>query len=231
MRFAVLLFAFLIIGCGGRESQNNGLPFNRILPKINPKVLQADSVVVKKHLYTDLSNTYTYLISFYISYRRAEDVGESTKWKIEVYEKKTGNIVDSVNVETGLFWGEHLNFDEARSYVTGKNKNAEVVDNYYGQFIVADLNFDNKEDFAVMNDIGGNGGSFYTYFIQQDNKKYMKDAFLTDSMTYFPSKIMPTQHMLLTLVHAGAYNVGEHKYVLNTKGEWHQISHRFLGIQ
>ena len=91
-----------------------------------------------------------------------------------------------------------------RSYQTGKNETVEEQDNDYGDIIVADFNFDKKEDLALKSDSGGNGGPAYKFYLQDSNGKFYLDNFLTDTMTYFPTHINKNNKTLTTLVHANA---------------------------
>lgn len=115
------------------------------------------------------------------------------------------------------------------SYSTKYNSNRPFRDNYFGDIVIADLNFDSKDDIALMREYGGNGGPLYSYFIQTRDNKFVLDEFLTDSVIYFPSNIDKSKHRLITYVHAGACCVGEHIYHFDkTTNEWNQISNRML---
>ena len=117
------------------------------------------------------------------------------------------------------------------SYSTKFNIEKKIVDNNYGDIIVADFNFDNKDDIALVNDMGGNGGVFYSYYIQNKDRKFIKDVYLTDSMTYFPSKINKNSKTLITYVHAGVCGLGEHIYRLDiNKNCWKDESHKIIDI-
>ena len=117
------------------------------------------------------------------------------------------------------------------SYSTKFNSNMKVVDNYYGDIVVADLNFDGKEDIAVTNDSGGNGGTFYSYFTQADSNTFILDEFLTDSMSYFPTKINDGKRMRVTYAHAGVCGLGETVYQLDQKAKrWKRKRHRLIDV-
>jgi hypothetical protein len=229
MKYLLLFTLAFVVACSGSDK----IPEERSIADTlqdsiaSHQKVKVDSMVVKHHLYKNLSYTYNYNLSFYTNYTNREEYDHH--WIIEVFDKKSGLKTDSIYQGIGMFSSEFQNFDEVRSYVTGVNKNKESSDNYYGDLVIADLNFDNLEDIIITNDIGGNGGTSYVYYTQNDSGKFIRDAFLTDSMLYFPTRIYPEKRMLLTLVHAGACCVGEHKYKLNNKGEWHQISHKILG--
>lgn len=61
------------------------------------------------------------------------------------------------------------------NYFSSDKKIKEGVENYH-DFIIADFNFDNLEDFAILYDFGGNGGPLYSYYFQ-DKKD---DTFKTE---------------------------------------------------
>ena len=96
--------------------------------------------------------------------------------------------------------------------------------------IIADLNFDSKEDIAVINDCA-NSGMLYNYYIQDNFRKFKLDSFLTDSMIYFPSEINKNNKTLLTRLTAGVCGLGEHKFRLNQEThKWSEISHKIINI-
>jgi len=117
------------------------------------------------------------------------------------------------------------------SYSTKFNIGKKLVNNDYGDIIVADFNFDNKDDIALINDMGGNGGVFYSYFVQNKDRQFIKDMYLTDSMTYFPSEMNKTKKTLTTYVHAGVCGLGEHIYTFNINNNcWKEESHKIIDI-
>ncbi|MBN9386369.1 MAG: hypothetical protein J0H74_36765 [Chitinophagaceae bacterium] len=117
----------------------------------------------------------------------------------------------------------------ARSYITGKNVRSEVVDNEYGDIVVADFNFDAKEDIALLSDIGGNAGPYYNFYIQGEDGEYHIDQYLTDSMMLFPSHFDKTKKTLTTLGHAGVAYVGENIYKLDMiRNKWLHLSYRII---
>lgn len=181
---------------------------------------------------TNLSNQFDISINL----KRYSDTTahhDSCVLKVFIKEKQTKAIVDSFFI-TSLFYFDDTfaNCDSAMSFTTKFNSKRQVVDNYFGDIVVADLNFDNKDDIAIINDYGGNGGTFYSYFIQGDNKRFTLDSFLTDSVTYFPSTINKSKQTLITYVHAGVCCVGEHVYKFDKSTKmWKQTRHKILGLK
>lgn len=109
--------------------------------------------------------------------------------KIIVKNKITHKIVTTIRFTSTFLLDDsaYIKCNNARSYTTGVNNNRQVVDWDYGDIIVADFNFDNKEDFAVKKEVGGNGGPLYNYYIQTADSSFIKDKFLSDSMNCFPT--------------------------------------------
>ncbi len=106
------------------------------------------------------------------------------------------------------------------------------LDNDFGDLVVADLNFDSREDFAMIKDSGGNGGPVYNFYIQNESGEFILDKFLTEKMEFFPTRIVKSNRTLITKVHANVCQVGEHTYQLDVKlNKWKQIKHRFIGAQ
>jgi len=119
---------------------------------------------------------------------------------------------DPQNIQMIHYNANYLNEDVfkdrnfVRYYVPGKNKRAGDADNDFGDLVVTDLNADGREDFAVKNDAGGNGGPSYNFYLQNDKGIFALDKYLTDSVGSFPKFINKENKTITTLVHA---NVGE----------------------
>lgn len=140
---------------------------------------------------------------------------DSNSVKIIVSNKIT-NKKQEINFGSGyLFQKTFIDCKTVRSYTTGINKKAQIIDNDFGDIIIADFNFDNREDFAVKNDSGGNGGPTYNFYIQDKNKNFILDQFLTTEMEFFPSKFILKSKRLITYVHANAYKVSENIFEYN----------------
>lgn len=140
---------------------------------------------------------------------------DSNAVKIIIYNKIANKKQEFNFGASYLFKKTFIDCKTVRSYSTGINKNAEIIDNDFGDFIVADFNFDNREDFAVKNDSGGNGGPTYNFYIQDKNKNFALDKFLTTQMAFFPSKFIAKNKRLVTYVHANAYQLSENVFEYN----------------
>lgn len=220
-----ILFLLLILCCKRQSlSQQNVNAEIPAKPNANNKVRSA----TQEHLYTDLSHSLNYVLKF----TKARDSSNTLKdyWTVVVWDKKTKLSIDSLKQSVGMMY-DLQNFKNVRSLITGKNRNKEPIDNDYGDLIIADLNFDAMDDIALVNDLGGNGGRFYSYYIQQKDHKFILDKFLTDSMVYFPSKLLTPRKQLITYVHAGVCGLGEHVYTYKTiSSEWKETQHRLINI-
>lgn len=156
---------------------------------------------------------------------------DSSIVKLLLTDKTSHAPLDSLTVTSLFYYGDIFSHcDNTRSYTTHYNTGREVVDNYYGDIIVADLNFDQLDDIAVINDAGLTSGSLYTYFLQTPDKKFVCDRYLTDSIAYFPDVIDPVQRQLVTRTPAGVCCLDVHTYRLAPAGrQWTQVSQETLG--
>jgi len=224
----LLFFLFFFLGCNTKENmKGNSLSTNiKDVQIVKDTITITDSIISKECLYQNLSKTNDFKLVYYEKYSGSEI--SNRYWDVIVYDKGKRKI-DSIRQNLNIFSSSFVNFDDAKSYLTGVNTKRKVVDNYNGGFVVADFNFDSKNDFAIINDIGGTGGPFYSFYIQKDNSKFELNKFLQDSVIYFPSKIDKTKRMLITNVHEGACFIGEYKYKFE-KGEWKEISKKLIDI-
>lgn len=169
---------------------------------------------------------------FFERYRNAVGDLDSCVARLVMVDVLTGKPLDSLTV-TSSFYFSSVFADCGRvvSYATGFNKDWEVVDNDYGDIVVADLNFDGRDDMAVINNSGSNGGVFYNYYIQESDRRFVLNRFLTDSMVYFPATIDQRAKRLITYVHAGVCDVSENIYQLvGKRGVWSRASHRIVQL-
>lgn len=144
---------------------------------------------------------------------------------IIVKDKDSTRHFDSVIVASNFYYVPLISFncDSMLSYATMYNADRLEMDNYLGDVIIADFNFDNKDDIAVINAMS-NSGAFYSYFTQSPDKKFVFDSYLTDSISFFP-QINKSRKELITNVRSGACCVNEHlyRYISPTK-KWKKVS-------
>ena len=86
----------------------------------------------------------------------------------------------------------------SRSYINGYNKDGEAVDGMYGDLIIADFNFDGKEDFAIARDMGFT--EFYDFYLQQNNN-FEKNSFLSANLRGLPEVDMTKKTLTTTNIH------------------------------
>jgi len=122
-------------------------------------------------------------------------------------------MVQKISFNAGFLFEEaYQKCNTVRSYITGRNQNKEVLDYDFGDLIVADLNFDGKEDLAVKYDSGGNGGPMYNFYMQDENGQFKIDNFLTDSVGSFPRFISFKSKTITTQIHANVYQEGKKSF-------------------
>ena len=146
-----------------------------------------------------------------------------------IIQKKSGDKPQEIEfISESLFEESYMSCDAVMSHTTGVNKDLKVVDNDYGDVIVADLNFDGREDLAVKREEGGNGGPLYFFYLQDEDGKFDIDDFLTESMAYFPFVIDAKNKHLTTLVYANDYQMNETVFELKGKKNWKEVSNRLV---
>lgn len=139
-------------------------------------------------------------------------------------DKSTKKAIDTFRITSHFYFRVFEDKNNVRSYSTKFNKNKQILDGDYGDIVVADLNFDKKEDIAIINDTGNNSGSFYTFYIQEDNKKFVLDRFLTDSVVNFPTEIK--NNKITTTAISGNCFLSKHIYAFDAKAKtWSQKEH------
>ncbi len=176
-------------------------------------------------VHTELSTVYEYK-----THLRRIETGEAVDSCILqiVITNKLKHAVQTVTFNNGHYFSTvFADCNQVRSYLTGKNKEADVSDNDFGDLVIADFNFDNKEDFAFIRNSGGNGGPEYFFYIQNNKGEFVKDAFLSDSMEFFPS-IDQKKKVLVTLVHANAREMCESTYRLDKNKHWYRAKRRWV---
>ncbi|WDF78933.1 hypothetical protein PQ469_02800 [Mucilaginibacter sp. KACC 22773] len=175
------------------------------------------------HTYSKLSHKFVFKIQA-TWFKDTDDVARVSNVKLSILNKTT-NDQQVISFLPGWFFEGVFKSDSAsRSYVTGYNKSLEVIDYDFGDLVIADLNFDGKEDLAIKYDSGGNGGPIYNFYLQ-DNKGYFhKDNYLTDRVGSFPREIDIKHKTITTQVHANVRHEGRKtfKYYPKTK-QWRLV--------
>jgi len=197
---------------------------------VNLSVLTTFTVYGQTCLQTGLSPSYDFITS--IKRIKMGQFPDSCIVSVTIENKTTKNQINTFLISTDYLLDDSsfVCCDNVRSYTTGKNKNMQVADNDYGDIIVADFNFDNKEDFALKREQGGNGGPLYNYYIQTPNATFALDSFLSGTMTFFPKYFNKKKKTLTTLVHANAYQLCKTIYKFDMlTNKWNEIGHSLIG--
>jgi hypothetical protein len=229
MKFLLLLSLTFLVYCSDNKAKSVGNSLSQV-PDLAVKIkpVEKDTVIVQTRFYKDLSFINNYKLTYSTHFKNTKS--ERCYRSIEVFDKVNDKRKDSISLEIPAFMSYGEDITETRSYITGKNKNKQLVDNYAGDFIVADLNFDGREDFALPSESGASVGPYSVFYVQNEEGKFIRDIFLSDSVTVFPNEIHPKKRILVTYIHAGVCGVGQHKYKLNKANQWHQISHTYRNI-
>ena len=231
MRQTLIILTILLFGCSTRHEQKDDKVFSDSLPQ---QTREKSKFIIKSTnscSQTNLSQQFDLSIDFK-RYSDTTEQKDSCLLTVYINNKNSNSTIDSLSISSLFYFSfMFLSCDSMTSYTTKFNSDREGVDNYYGDIVVADLNFDGYDDIAIINDGGGNGGPLYNFYTQTDNKKFILENFLTDSVEFFPSKINIKDKTLSTYVHAGVCALGEHIYKLNIKTNiWTEKSHRIINI-
>lgn len=178
-------------------------------------------------LHKDLSEKYNFETKISKEFNKPNKIRIIVKVIRKLDNKIVSNIFFDAKAEL-LLDTEFKSCNNVRSYVTGKNKNLNVIDNDFGDIIICDFNFDGKEDIAIKSDSGGNGGPMYKYYIQNNKEDFIVDSFLSETMSYFPINVDKKKKRLTTLVHANAYQQYKTVYSIDSKGVWKQMQAKLL---
>lgn len=102
--------------------------------------------------------------------------------QVEIVGKNSRSEVQIVMIQSEFMAVIFDSFSCAnkRSFYTGINADEEIIDNNWGNFIVRDFNFDNREDFAVKV-ADNNVGSLYAYYVQHDGG-FRRADYLSDQV-------------------------------------------------
>lgn len=161
------------------------------------------------------------------------EVGQdSTRIEVSVYDKEMRVLTQIVKFNSAyLLPSVFENCNLVRSYQTSINSTQNAEMNDYGDFVVADFNFDGKDDFAVKCDSRINGGPSYIYFLQDDKNWFVKDIFLSDEMKIFPSSRSKKDKTLITRISVDGNRYLEKKYKhCPKKKNWKLKKERVLSL-
>jgi hypothetical protein len=176
-------------------------------------------------MYKRLSDQFNFKVAF----KEAGKTCQQSVVTVWIYEKRITKPVQKIRISGYFMDDAYEDGSNVRSYTTSFNRNKAVCDNIYGHLVVADFNFDSREDIALVSDSGGNGGPIYDYYLQDDSCHFVFSKYLSSRMKYFPTTFNEKKKTLTTYVHAGACCMGKDVYRLDTiNGNWKYISHKLI---
>lgn len=232
------LFSFCLSACHSRENtvfarviphENDSVAQNRIIDPEVPKAV-FDSTSEKHFSLRNLSHQFNVDLDV-TRFIEEDHVHDSCIVRTRIIDKMSKRVIDSLLLTSRFFYTNY--FDNSRhavSYSTGVHV-FMGGDNYFGDLVVADLNFDGRDDIALINDQGGNGGPVYSFYSQKADGKFILDQYLTDSISYFPTDIDRKGKTLTTYVHAGACCMGKQVYQFDKENSrWKMIEHVLIGL-
>lgn len=105
---------------------------------------------------------------------------------IKIFDKRKAIQLQTIEMESEFILKSESfkNCENNKSF--SSNEFLKSNENDFGDLILADVNFDGKEDIAVKREEGGNGGPLYNFYIQSENQKFILDKYLSTEMSYFP---------------------------------------------
>lgn len=177
--------------------------------------------------HTELSKTYNFQTQ--IKRIKQEENADSCIIKIIVSSKMTNKIVKTIQITSTFLLDDSsfVNCNKVRSYTTGVNGRMLIEDWDYGDLIVADFNFDNREDFAVKREVGGNGGPAYNYYIQNTDSTFVFNKFLSETLDCFPTYFNKNNKTLTLICRSTSVSDIETIYKFDTlKNIWTLKSNR-----
>lgn len=134
---------------------------------------------------------------------------------LHIYRKDDDNSIQEIplpHAAASLFYYS----GNSRSYFTGYGKDEDAAEGMYGDIVVADFNFDGREDFAVMREVGH--AAFYDFYLQTTAGKFEEEKWLTKNMELFPD-IDSIQQTLTTFARSGVccYTLQVYQYLPASK--------------
>lgn len=128
-------------------------------------------------LHKNLSKNYDYKVQA-IETKDSSGISHFTKVKVDVIKKSTQQIIQTIFSDISEDGYDYYDdCGEVFSYITGYKKKEYSNNNGMGDFMVADFNFDGREDFAFKTN-----NYFYTpqykYYTFQSDSTFKEDTFI-----------------------------------------------------
>lgn len=218
------LFILLCLGCQNQPSESSKVDPIQLEPEVAEETKPA-----LRHTncdYKNLSETFVFEV---------EVVQKSVAFyaiTIQILNTKTGKRQDAISFSSTRFEGAFTDCNASRSYTTAYRSNSlEAADNNFGDFVVADLNFDGLEDFAVKTVTGERIGPLYDFYVQGKDQLFQLDKDLSMLLMNFPNEINPTTKQLVCTNTVGACKINERRYQLNNETQkWTELSAQLINI-
>jgi hypothetical protein len=147
---------------------------------------------------------------------------------IKIFDKWKRKKVQTITFESEFIL-KSKSFKECendKSY--SANTYLKSNENDFGDLIVADLNFDGKEDIAIKREEGGNGGPLYNFYIQSKNQQFILDTYLSTVMAHFPDFIDSKKKTLHTYVRVDSLTEQGITYAYTEKSKTWSIEKKMM---
>ena len=179
-------------------------------------IFYAMSTNAQQCIYTKLSKEHNFKISYIlIKDTDLNNPFRTRKLTLTISNKKR-KLIQQIKLNTNILYDDVFKKDtSSRSYITNFNTQADAPDYDYGDLIIADLNFDGKEDIALKFDSGGNGGPLYKFYLQNNRGTFDLSGYLTDYIGSFPANINSKNKTLTTQIHANVHQESRKTYKFN----------------
>ncbi len=157
------------------------------------------------------------------------DLGDA-EITVDIFNKPNMTVIQTIKIKSEFILksSSFKNCSKNRSFFKRKNPEIKVYDNDFGDIIIADFNFDGKEDLAIKREEGGNGGAIYNFYIQA-NHAFVYNHFLSNEVSFFPyyfdrkkkqlrifCRVNSTEHEVTTIEYSGTTQswkiISKHRY-------------------
>lgn len=157
--------------------------------------------------FTDLSYVYNYIIIDKYSRTKNKTYYDIVSRVIKVYTKND-SLIQKIYPDLLMrpwYFDDNYPSRKSKSFITGKNAHFDDIDNYCGEIVVADLNFDGLEDIATPVNSGADNGPHYAFYIQNQFNKFKLNNYLTENVVWFPEKINDSLMTFTNVIPSGVY--------------------------
>lgn len=223
---SLTILTIIFWSCTSKQRQAN-ITTTDTLAKITRVPVKHQTFTTRNCYLDSLSNQFDVRMIFnrYSDTAEHDDAGIL---KVLILNKQSKEVMDSLSLASSFYFSRTFEgCNNAISYTTSFNSGRQIIDNYPGDVVVADLNFDNKDDIALVDYISASSGPLYDYYIQDSAKKFKREDYLTDSVSFFPTIIDKKKLRLTSYVHAGVCCTGEDVYQYDKPTRrWKHIKHK-----